>query len=157
MSLRLSMTIQRAVRSTLIPSDALLRRYARAALAPLEGKVALTLRIVSEAESQQLNGQYRGKNKPTNVLSFPFDAPPDFVTPYLGDLVICAKVVQREAKEQQKKLPHHWAHMVVHGALHLLGYDHIKNSDAEEMEALERDILALLKIPDPYQNPIEHE
>jgi len=155
MSLRLSLTIQRAVRSKTIPSDALLRRYARAALAQFDGKLALTLRIVGETESQQLNGIYRNKNTPTNVLSFPFDAAPDFAIPYLGDLVVCAKVVQREAAEQGKKLNHHWAHMVIHGCLHLLGYDHIKNQDADEMEALERTILAQLNIPDPYA--IEHE
>ncbi len=150
MSLRVNLLIQRVVRSKAIPSDALLRRYARAALLPLEGKVALTLRIVSEAESQQLNHDYRKKNKPTNVLSFPFEAAPDFSTPYLGDVVICAKVVQKEAQEQGKKLNHHWAHMVVHGCLHLLGYDHIKSRDAEEMETLEREVLAALNIPDPY-------
>ncbi len=157
MSLRVSLAIQRAVRSKTIPSDTLLRRYARAALSPLEGKVALTIRIVSENESQQLNAQYRGKDKPTNVLSFPFDAAPDFATPYLGDLVICAKVVQREAKDQQKKLNHHWAHMVVHGCLHLLGYDHIKNRDADEMESLERRLLDGLNIPDPYVINADHE
>jgi probable rRNA maturation factor len=150
MTLRVSLSIQRVVRSKSIPSDTLLRRYARAGLAQLDDKIALTIRLVSEAESQQLNARYRGKDQPTNVLSFPSEAAPDFATPYLGDLVICAKVVQKEAKEQGKKLNHHWAHMVVHGCLHLLGYDHIKNRDADEMETLERSILAELNIPDPY-------
>ncbi len=159
MSLRLSLDVQRASRRQDVPSDALLRRWARAALlhdaGHAEGKAALTIRIVNEKESQSLNRDYRGKDKPTNVLSFPFEAP-DFLLPadvsnhYLGDLVICAGVVAAEAKEQAKLPNHHWAHMVVHGVLHLLGYDHIKNADAEQMEALERTILASLKIPDPY-------
>ena len=159
MSLRLSLSVQRASRRKDIPSDALLRRWARAALLHDDdyavGKCELTIRIVNEAESQALNHDYRGKDKPTNVLSFPFEAP-EFVVPsavsshYLGDLAICAGVVAAEAKEQGKPLNHHWAHMVVHGVLHLLGYDHIKNAEAERMEALERTILASLKIPDPY-------
>ena len=159
MSLRLSLAVQRASRRKDIPSDALLRRWARAALLHddelADGKAELTVRIVNDAESQALNRDYRGKDKPTNVLSFPFEAP-EFAMPsavsnhYLGDLVICAGVVAAEAKEQDKALNHHWAHMVVHGVLHLLGYDHIKNAEAERMEALERTILASLNIPDPY-------
>lgn len=159
MSLRLSLAVQRASRRRDLPSDALLRRWARAALlhddAAGSGKQELTLRIVNDAESQALNRDYRGKDKPTNVLSFPFEAP-DFADAigvsnhYLGDLAICAGVVAKEAAEQGKPLNHHWAHMVVHGVLHLLGYDHIKSAEAEQMEALERTILASLKIPDPY-------
>ena len=159
MSLRLSLDIQRASRRKDLPSDALLRRWARAALLHdadyADSKAALTIRLVNEAESQQLNGDYRGKDKPTNVLSFPFEMP-DIGMPlpvsnhYLGDLVICAGVVAAEAKEQNKALNQHWAHMVVHGVLHLLGYDHIKNAEAVRMEALERTILASLNIPDPY-------
>ncbi len=159
MSLRLSLDIQRASRRRDLPSDALLRRWARAALLHdagyAEAKVALTIRMVNEAESQALNRDYRGKDKPTNVLSFPFELPEFLASTevshhYLGDLVICAAVVAAEAKEQDKALNHHWAHMVVHGVLHLLGYDHIKNAEAKRMEALERTILASLKIPDPY-------
>ena len=128
----------------------------------------LTIRVVDEAESQQLNFQYRSKNSPTNVLSFPFEMP-DFISmqedaepddigladaefSLLGDLVICAPIVASEAKQQNKKLFHHWAHMVVHGTLHLLGYDHINDDEAEHMEALERQILQQLAIDDPYQN-----
>lgn len=159
MSLRLSLDIQRASRRRDLPSDALLRRWARAALLQIAalkpaqlagGKCELTIRLVNDAESQALNRDYRGKDKPTNVLSFPFEAPPAVSNHYLGDLVICAGVVAAEAVEQDKALNHHWAHMVVHGVLHLLGYDHIKNAEAERMEALERTILATLKIPDPY-------
>ena len=110
----------------------------------------LTIRLVASDESQQLNHEYRGKNKPTNVLSFPFEAPPEVPIPLLGDLVIAVPVVAEEAREQGKTLDAHWAHMVVHGCLHLLGYDHIKDDEAEIMENLEREILAGLGFDDPY-------
>lgn len=110
----------------------------------------VTIRIVSPEESQSLNHQYRGKNKPTNVLSFPFESPPEVPLPLLGDLIVCAQVVADEAKEQGKALQDHWAHMIVHGSLHLLGYDHIDDEEAEEMEALEIELLAALNIQDPY-------
>lgn len=115
---------------------------------------SLTIRLVDDPESQQLNNDYRGKDSPTNVLSFPFDAPPGVDDPeilaLLGDLIICAPVVAREAADQGKPVQHHWAHMVVHGTLHLLGHDHIEQADAEIMESLERTILARLDIADPY-------
>lgn len=110
----------------------------------------LTLRIVDAAESQALNNTYRGKDKPTNVLSFPFDGPKDIPLALLGDLVICAPIVAQEAAEQNKPISAHWAHMVIHGSLHLLGYDHIEEQDAATMEALEVHILAKLGIADPY-------
>ena len=94
----------------------------------------LTIRIVDTEESHQLNHEYRGKDKPTNVLSFPFEAPPGIELDLLGDLIICRQVVEKEAEEQNKPLLAHWAHMVVHGSLHLLGYDHIEDDEAEEME-----------------------
>ncbi len=112
----------------------------------------LTIRLVNIDESQQLNHQYRQKNKPTNVLSFPFEVPDGVELNLLGDLVICAHVVEQEAKAQNKALFDHWAHMVIHGCLHLLGYDHINDSDAQEMETLEITILAKLAINDPYQS-----
>ena len=114
----------------------------------------ITVRIVEPEESQALNNDYRGKNKPTNVLSFPFEMPEGIEgleLSILGDLVICADVVAEEAAQQKKTLGSHWAHMVVHGGLHLLGYDHIKEFEAQEMEALEVDILAQLGVEDPYQ------
>lgn len=114
----------------------------------VEGEVCI--RIVDAEESRELNAEYRGKDKPTNVLSFPFEVPPGVPVTLLGDLVICAEVVAGEAVEQQKPELHHWAHMVVHGTLHLLGFDHINDDEAEEMEALERDLLARLDIADPY-------
>lgn len=112
----------------------------------------VTVRFVTPMESQQLNREYRQKDKPTNVLSFPFDAPDGIELDLLGDLVICAEVVAEEAAQQQKPVEHHWAHMIVHGTLHLLGFDHIDDKDAEQMEALEVKILSQLGIDDPYQD-----
>ena len=112
----------------------------------------ITVRIVDRDESQQLNHQYRGMNKPTNVLSFPFEAPPGIIMNLLGDLVICADIVAQEAKEQNKPLMHHWAHMLVHGTLHLHGFDHIEDDNAEQMESMEIVILRKLAIDDPYKN-----
>lgn len=107
--------------------------------------------IVDEAESQELNLRYRQQNKSTNVLSFPADIPPELNLPLLGDLVICAPVVEREADEQHKSLDAHWAHMVVHGTLHLLGYDHIEDDEALEMETLETEILLQMGFSGPYE------
>lgn len=110
----------------------------------------ITVRIVDETESHHLNLTYRGKDRPTNVLSFPFECPQEVALPLLGDLVICRQVVEREAGEQGKPLLAHWAHMVVHGSLHLLGYDHIEDEEANEMEALETKIMTELGFADPY-------
>lgn len=110
----------------------------------------LTIRIVDTEESHQLNHEYRGKDKPTNVLSFPFEAPPGIELDLLGDLIICRQVVEKEAEEQNKPLLAHWAHMVVHGSLHLLGYDHIEDDEAEEMESLETGIMQAMGFEDPY-------
>lgn len=110
----------------------------------------LTIRLVANAESQQLNHDYRGKNAPTNVLSFPFEAPLEVPLPLLGDLIIAVDVVAQEAMEQHKSHRAHWAHMVIHGCLHLLGYDHIKDEEAEIMENLECDIVTRLGFDDPY-------
>ena len=119
-------------------------------LSPVSGRVRSHDSPVDEAESHELNLTYRGKDKPTNVLSFPFEAPPGIEMPLLGDLIICRQVVEQEAKEQQKPLEAHWAHMVVHGSLHLLGYDHIEDNEAEEMESLETEIMLALGYEDPY-------
>lgn len=110
----------------------------------------ITIRLVDEAESQMLNATYRGKDKPTNVLSFPFEMPTGIELPLLGDLVICRQVVEREAVEQNKPLEAHWAHLAVHGTLHLLGYDHLTDEEAEEMESLETHIMQRLGFDDPY-------
>lgn len=110
----------------------------------------MTIRIVDEEESQTLNREYRGKDYPTNVLSFLFEVPEGIELPLLGDLVICRQVMECEAKEQQISLASHWAHLAVHGTLHLLGYDHIEEAEAEEMEGLETQIMQKLGFEDPY-------
>lgn len=110
----------------------------------------LTIRIVDEAESHELNLTYRGKDKPTNVLSFPFEVPEGIELPLLGDLVICRQVVEKEAVEQAISLESHWAHLAIHGTLHLLGYDHLTDEEAEEMESLETEIMQSLGYEDPY-------
>lgn len=113
--------------------------------------VELTVRVADRNEAQTLNKEFRAKDYATNVLSFPFHSPVELPIQLLGDLVICRDVVDQEAKEQQKPRFAHWTHMVIHGTLHLLGYDHIEDTEAEEMERLERTILADLGISDPYQ------
>jgi probable rRNA maturation factor len=110
----------------------------------------ISIRIVDEQEIQELNNKYRHKNQVTNVLSFPFETLPGVDVPLLGDVVICARVVDDEARQQSKTCEQHWAHMIVHGTLHLLGYDHINEQDAEEMEQLEINILSSLNFPNPY-------
>lgn len=135
--------------ATTLPAPQQLRLWARTGFLG-EEESEVTLRIVSPGESTQLNHRYRGKDKPTNVLSFPFEAPPGLSLPLLGDLVICAGVVETEAREQHKPLAAHWAHMVIHGMLHLQGYDHIHTQEATTMEALEVKLLAGLGLPDPY-------
>lgn len=117
----------------------------------------LTVRIVDETESAALNEEYRNKTGSTNVLSFPFECPDEVELNLLGDLVICAPVVEREAKQQGKQSQAHWAHMLVHGVLHLLGYDHLEDQDAEKMEAREVEIMALLGFSNPYLEVIQQE
>ena len=133
-----------------LPTAEQIEQWATAAVQPQSDEVEITVRIVDEAESHELNLNYRGKDRPTNVLSFPFECPDEVELPLLGDLVICRQVVEREAQEQDKPLMAHWAHMVVHGSLHLLGYDHIEDDEAEEMESLETQIMIGLGFADPY-------
>lgn len=151
MALDLALDLQYAVKPDNLPTPAQFETWVRVALGDTMDEAELTIRIVDARESQQLNHDYRGKDKPTNVLSFPFEAPPGIELPLLGDLVICASVVENEALEQQKALEAHWAHMVVHGCLHLLGYDHIEDAEAEEMESLETTLITGLGFPDPYK------
>lgn len=133
-----------------LPTLEQIEHWATAAVQPESDDVEMTVRIVDEAESQTLNRTYRAKDRPTNVLSFPFECPTEVSLPLLGDLVICRQVVEYEAAEQEKPLMAHWAHMVVHGSLHLLGYDHIDDTEAEEMESLETKIMQGLGFVDPY-------
>jgi probable rRNA maturation factor len=133
-----------------IPDDSTVQRWIATALVGLRQRAYVSIRIVDEQESAELNHQYRHKNYATNILSFPSDLPEHYEPPLLGDLAICAAVVQREAAEQHKSPDAHWAHMLVHGTLHLLGFDHIDDSDAAIMEAREITILHQLGFNDPY-------
>jgi probable rRNA maturation factor len=137
-----------------LPSEAQILQWLDVILPQFMDNAELTIRIVDEQESQQLNYTYRHKDKPTNVLSFPFESPVEIEVPLLGDLIICKQVVETEAVQQHKSLTSHWAHMIVHGCLHLLGYDHILDEEAEEMENIEIDIMQQLRFKDPYQ-PID--
>ncbi len=148
--MKLELEIQPVTEIEALPTEEDFVLWVRAALINLKQQVELVIRIVDEPESQQLNRDYRGKDRPTNVLSFPFYAPPEVVSPLLGDLVICAPVVIKEAQQQGKPALAHWAHLVVHGVLHLQGYDHQTEDQAESMEGLERTILQKLHFSDPY-------
>lgn len=137
-----------------IPAEQVFTTWVAAALPPNMQDAELTIRVVSQAESEALNHQYRGQAKPTNVLSFPCELPEEVDLPLLGDLVICAAVVETEALAQSKLLEAHWAHMVIHGTLHLLGYDHIADAEAEQMEALETQLLTGLGYAAPYEQTL---
>ena len=133
-----------------VPAAVSFRKWVAAALKGRIREADLAIRIVDEREGQALNRHYRGKDYATNVLSFPAELPEGVKLPLLGDLVICAPVVAREAAEQGKPVAAHYAHLTVHGVLHLLGWDHEHDKDAEAMEPLEREVLAELGLPDPY-------
>ncbi len=150
----LTLDLQVASESDQIPSEPDLKQWATVALREPGLPTEVTIRIVDEAESAELNLTYRNKSGPTNVLSFEFEIPPGVELPErpLGDLVICAPVVEREAREQGKSLTAHWAHMVIHGMLHLQGYDHILDADAEVMETLETELMTQLGFPAPYED-----
>jgi len=141
--------LQNASTSPALPPEPQFSHWATAATRRQNAEIVI--RVVDEEESAELNGHYRGKSGPTNVLSFPFQAPPGIATDILGDLLICAPVVEREAKEQGKSLQAHWAHMVVHGVLHLQGYDHIDEKEAVIMESEEIAIMNGLGFPNPYE------
>jgi len=132
------------------PSETLFNNWANAANINLQKQVELTIRIVDKMESAELNGKYRNKKSATNVLAFPFEVEQNIELVILGDLVICSEIVQAEAQQQLKTELEHWAHMVVHGVLHLQGYDHIKSTQAEEMEQLEVQVLNTLGFGNPY-------
>ncbi|MDF3863165.1 rRNA maturation RNase YbeY [Pseudomonas denitrificans (nom. rej.)] len=147
----LELDLQVACEAAGLPSEAQFRQWCELALRQRQNDSELTIRLVDETEGRELNKTWRHKDYATNVLSFPADVPDELLDiPLLGDLVICAPVVTREAAEQGKSAEAHWAHLVIHGCLHLLGYDHIEDEEAEEMEGLERELLAELGHPDPY-------
>ncbi len=149
---RLELGVSYAAPRRGIPSAAGFRRWVEAALAGARYRKSaeLAIHIVGRREGRVLNRQYRGKDYATNVLSFPVELPRGVSVPLLGDIVICAPVVAREAREQGKLSRDHYAHLTVHGVLHLLGYDHQRDADAMRMEALETRVLAALGIDDPY-------
>ena len=152
---RLDVAVGYAAPRAGIPAATSFRQWVAAALAGRIREADLAIRIVDEKEGRSLNHHYRGKDYATNVLSFPAELPeglPKGVKlPLLGDLVLCAPVIAREAREQGKPLRAHYAHLTVHGALHLLGWDHEDAREAEAMEQLERQILAGIGLPDPYR------
>lgn len=148
--------VELAVSGDDLPDVDTIRNWVQAALdgARVAGQFDVAVRIVDENEMQGLNRRYRDQDKPTNVLSFPagnMAGLPPAAPKSLGDIAICADVVRDEAVEQQKSLADHWAHMLVHGTLHLLGYDHETSAEAQEMESLEAEILDSADIPDPYR------
>lgn len=143
--------LQLACENSIVPSVDDFQHWVEAALSPFNKPFELTIRLVNNDESRQLNHQYRGKDQATNVLSFPFEVPEGIELDLLGDLVICVDVVEQEATQQHKDVTAHWAHMVVHGCLHLLGFDHIEDDEAQEMEALETKIITGLGFAAPYE------
>lgn len=142
--------VQRARSGLRCPPVRRLRTWAQAALARCGRTGEISVRVVEEPEMSELNERYRNKPGPTNVLSFPFEGMPGVAPGFLGDIVVCAPVLEHEARAQGKTLEAHWAHLVVHGTLHLLGYDHVSSAQARVMESAEREILAGLGFPDPY-------
>jgi len=147
-------TVQYAADKKLAPAKAQICKWAEQALAGQTDKTDVTIRIVDSKEMATLNSTYRKKSGPTNVLSFPIDLPDEIKRecPLLGDIVICAEVVNREASEQSKSQQSHWAHMVVHGIFHLLGYDHVKDDEADKMEAMEIAVMRKLGFANPYED-----
>ena len=141
--------VQKATSFDPLPGDAQFSLWVETALREM-GDTELTLRLVDSEESRELNLRYRGKDKPTNVLSFPANLPPELGLHLLGDIVICAPLVCEEAEAQKKSLQSHWAHLVIHGVLHLLGHDHQGEQEAVRMETIEVDLLASLGFRNPY-------
>ena len=142
--------IQYATEINDLPEEGLIKKWVNSSLNGYIENAELTIRIVDKAEGAQLNEKWRNAQGPTNVLSFPYSDLNETTKSIQGDIVICAPVILREAAEQKKSVDAHWAHIIVHGILHLLGYDHDNENDANEMESLETSILGKLKISDPY-------
>ena len=158
MSVTVEITVSEEIESAddEVPGPALLQSWAASAY--LIDKPAVASMLVTTAEEmQQLNKQYRDKDKPTNVLSFPMQSPEEVDISLLGDIILCASVIDIEAAQQSKTAESHWAHMVVHGMLHLQGYDHVENDEAEKMEQMEIDILKKLGFANPYESIVMTE
>jgi len=147
---RLDVSVEYALPRAGLPASVSFRKWVAAALAGRIREADLAIRVVGTKEGRALNRHYRGKDYATNVLSFPAELPEGVRLPLLGDIVLCAPVIAREAREQKKALAAHYAHLTVHGTLHLLGWDHEDAREAEAMEQLEREILAEMGIEDPY-------
>ena len=153
--MNLELELQVATQQDSIPSQESFAAWSKAALHHEREQAEIVIRLVDETESRELNREYRAKDRPTNVLSFPSNLPAVVESNLLGDLIICAPVVLQEAGEQGKAPEAHWAHMVVHGVLHLLGYDHKDESDAQAMEQLEKEVMVSLGFQDPYREGID--
>ncbi|MDH5711841.1 MAG: rRNA maturation RNase YbeY [Gammaproteobacteria bacterium] len=150
MAIEIELSISEGVSEANLPSDEQIQRWAQASY-PGSDDAVVSLQVVGSDEMQALNKTYRGKDKPTNVLSFPMDVPDEIGINILGDLALCDTVIEAEAKEQGKSVEAHWAHMIVHGMLHLQGYDHIEDDEAEAMEAHEIEIMQRLGFENPYK------
>lgn len=142
--------VQAVSKAINLPTPAQIEQWINTALQDSPQHSEVVVRIVDEAESAQLNAQYRSKSGATNILSFPADLPAELGINLLGDLVVCAPVLAKEALEQQKQADDHWAHIIIHGVLHLLGYDHLNDNDASIMESKEIELLQQLHISNPY-------
>ena len=150
MSVIIELSISEGVDEAVLPSKEKIQHWAKASY-PGDDEVVASLQIVGSDEMQALNKAYRGKDKPTNVLSFPMELPEEVGVNILGDLALCDEVIESEAQQQSKAAEAHWAHMVVHGMLHLQGYDHIEDDEAELMETKEIEIMNTLDFENPYQ------
>ena len=142
--------VQFACSSCKVPTERQFEHWVKAVL-PANESAEVLIRLVDKEESQQLNARYRNLDKATNVLSFPADLPPEIDLPLLGDIIICGPLVEAEAAAQGKTTESHWAHLTIHGLLHLLGYDHQEEAQARAMESRETTILGQVGYPDPYQ------
>lgn len=143
--------IQRNSKIKSLPSKQQFVTWANEVLSKRKKNYELVIRIVDNKESRYLNKKFRCNDKPTNIISFPFEHPPGIKTDFLGDLVMCAPLIRKEAKEQNKTFTSHWAHLTIHGVLHLLGYNHLTTKDAKKMEDLEIKHLEKLGLSDPYK------